>query len=106
MSGERRRRDLNPRAATNDLLPFQGSPFNHLGTSASVPMPECEFLFSFLRVSFETCFAILSNKDGFVKRICETFFRLFSVRDKTGGLLDGASRWHADDCEFPVIPAE
>ena len=31
---ERRRRDLNPRAAINDLLPFQGSPFNHLGTSA------------------------------------------------------------------------
>ena len=30
----RRRRDLNPRAATNDLLPFQGSPFSHLGTSA------------------------------------------------------------------------
>ena len=25
---------MNPRAATNDLLPFQGSPFNHLGTSA------------------------------------------------------------------------
>ena len=31
----RRRRDSNPRAATNDLLPFQGSPFNHLGTSAT-----------------------------------------------------------------------
>ena len=31
---KRRRRDLNPRAATNDLLPFQGSPFNLLGTSA------------------------------------------------------------------------
>ena len=30
----RRRRDLNPRAVTSDLLPFQGSPFNHLGTSA------------------------------------------------------------------------
>ena len=29
----RRRRDLNPRAAINDLLPFQGSPFNLLGTS-------------------------------------------------------------------------
>ena len=27
---------MNPRAATNDLLPFQGSPFNHLGTSALV----------------------------------------------------------------------
>ena len=35
-SDERRKRDLNPRAATNDLLPFQGSPFNHLGTSALV----------------------------------------------------------------------
>ena len=29
----RRWRDLNPRAATNDLLPFQGSPFSLLGTS-------------------------------------------------------------------------
>ena len=29
----RRRRDLNPRAAINDLHPFQGCPFNHLGTS-------------------------------------------------------------------------
>ena len=28
---QRRRRDLNPRAATNDLLPFQGSPFGQLG---------------------------------------------------------------------------
>ena len=32
-SFKRRRRDLNPRAAINDLLPFQGSPFSHLGTS-------------------------------------------------------------------------
>ena len=28
---ERRKRDLNPRAAVNDLLPFQGSPFGQLG---------------------------------------------------------------------------
>ena len=28
---ERRKRDLNPRAAVNDLLPFQGSPFSQLG---------------------------------------------------------------------------
>lgn len=27
---------MNPRTAINDLLPFQGSPFNHLGTSASI----------------------------------------------------------------------
>ena len=30
---QRRKRDLNPRAATNDLLPFQGSPFSLLGIS-------------------------------------------------------------------------
>ena len=30
---QRRRRDLNPRAAINDLLPFQGSPFDLLGIS-------------------------------------------------------------------------
>ena len=33
---ERRRRDLNPRAATNDLLPFQGSPFGQLGYFSTV----------------------------------------------------------------------
>ena len=32
-SFKRRRRDLNPRAAINDLLPFQGSPFSLLGIS-------------------------------------------------------------------------
>ena len=30
-SDERRRRDLNPRAAVNDLHPFQGCPFGQLG---------------------------------------------------------------------------
>ena len=34
---KRRRRDLNPRAAINDLLPFQGSPFSLLGTSPDIP---------------------------------------------------------------------
>ena len=34
---KRRRRDLNPRAAINDLLPFQGSPFSRLGTSPQAP---------------------------------------------------------------------
>ena len=39
---KRRKRDLNPRDAINDLLPFQGSPFSHLGIS-----PECKhFLYS------------------------------------------------------------
>ena len=31
LSSERRRRDLNPRAAVNDLHPFQGCPFGQLG---------------------------------------------------------------------------
>lgn len=30
---------MNPRAATNGLLPFQGSPFSHLGTSAMSRFP-------------------------------------------------------------------
>ena len=34
---ERRRRDLNPRAAINDLLPFQGSPFGQLGYFSKLP---------------------------------------------------------------------
>ena len=33
ISNLRRRRDLNPRAAINDLHPFQGCPFSLLGTS-------------------------------------------------------------------------
>ena len=33
VSFQRRRRDLNPRAAINDLHPFQGCPFSLLGTS-------------------------------------------------------------------------
>ena len=37
---ERRRRDLNPRTVISGLLPFQGSLFNHLSTSACVPVPE------------------------------------------------------------------
>ena len=41
---ERRKRDLNPRAAINDLLPFQGSPFSLLGISpdlkfSMIPLP-------------------------------------------------------------------
>ena len=35
---ERRKRDLNPRAAINDLLPFQGSPFGQLGYFSICPI--------------------------------------------------------------------
>ena len=41
LSSERRRRDLNPRAAVNDLHPFQGCPFGQLGYfSTEIHMPE------------------------------------------------------------------
>ena len=35
---------MNPRAATNDLLPFQGSPFSLLGIS---PQPDLNILYKF-----------------------------------------------------------
>ena len=35
---QRRNRDLNPGAATNDLLPFQGSPFSLLGISPKLKL--------------------------------------------------------------------
>ncbi len=47
-NNKRRKRDLNPRAAINDLLPFQGSPFSLLGIS---PKPVC--LSKTERVGFE-----------------------------------------------------
>ena len=37
LSFKRRRWDLNPRAAINDLLPFQGSPFGQLGYFSNCP---------------------------------------------------------------------
>ena len=49
---KRRRRDLNPRAATNDLLPFQGSPFGQLGYFSKLPYLLSKFfikLFALLR---------------------------------------------------------
>ncbi len=94
---------MNPRAATNDLLPFQGSPFNHLGTSAW--LIHDKYLFSkashcvclngesgirthapfrtngfqdrlvmTASISLQTCFSILQDKKRFVK----SFFLFFS----------------------------
>ena len=43
---QRRRRDLTPRAATNDLLPFQGSPFGQLGYFSKVSASYVRYSFS------------------------------------------------------------
>ena len=42
-SVKRRRRDLNPCAAINDLLPFQGSPFGQLGYFSKLPYAIASF---------------------------------------------------------------
>ena len=39
VNAERRKRDLNPRAGSPDLLPFQGSPFGLLGISPKRYLP-------------------------------------------------------------------
>ena len=94
---------MNPRAATNDLLPFQGSPFNHLGTSAWLIFQSLFCLRQILMfapsgesgirthapfrtngfqdrlvmtasISLQTCFSILQDKKRFVK----SFFIYFS----------------------------
>ena len=50
---KRRRRDLNPRAAINDLLPFQGSPFSRLGTSPMLNSYSCIKLNSVVKTETE-----------------------------------------------------
>ena len=97
---------MNPRAATNDLLPFQGSPFNHLGTSAwlihndylFVKASHCvclngesgirthapfrtngfqDRLVMTASISLQTCFSILQDKKRFVKSFFNLFFLVF-----------------------------
>ena len=55
---------MNPRAAINDLLPFQGSPFNHLGIS-----PQWSLFFMAERVGFEPTapFGVTGFQDRLLK---------------------------------------
>ena len=99
---------MNPRAATNDLLPFQGSPFNHLGTSAwlihdgylfskashcvclngesgirtHAPFRTNGFqdrLVMTASISLQTCFSILQDKKRFVKSFLFIFSCFFLI---------------------------
>ena len=60
LSIERRRRDLNPRAAINDLLPFQGSPFSQLGYFSMCL--NHNFLFFFARRGWDSNPRALADK--------------------------------------------
>ena len=57
---ERRRRDLNPRAAINDLHPFQGCPFGQLGYFSEYIT---RYLIRSLKISNSIVF-LMSGEDG------------------------------------------
>ena len=57
---QRRRRDLNPRAAVNDLHPFQGCPFGQLGYFSEYIT---RYLIRSLKISNSIVF-LMSGEDG------------------------------------------
>ena len=66
---KRRRRDLNPRAAINDLLPFQGSPFGQLGYFSKLPYAIAPFFqkrFILYRVVFYLSRTFLTFQKFFI----------------------------------------
>ena len=82
---------MNPRAATNDLLPFQGSPFGQLGyfsiksgeggIRTHAPFRTNGFqdrLVMTASISLQTCFSIIQDKKRFVKSFFNLFFLVFS----------------------------
>ena len=63
---------MNPRAAINDLLPFQGSPFGQLGYFSKLPYAIASF--------FSEAFYIISRCFSFVKNFFTFIFILFKQR--------------------------
>ena len=80
---KRRRRDLNPRAAINDLLPFQGSPFGQLGYFSKLPYAIASF--------FSEAFYIISRRFLFVKNFFN-FSKVFLFSSNSG---ESGIRTHA-----------
>ena len=76
---KRRRRDLNPRAATNDLLPFQGSPFGQLGYFSKLPYLLSKFFIKLFLLSCDSLFSI-TDVSLFVKHFLNLFFKVFNKR--------------------------
>ncbi len=63
-SSERRRRDLNPRAAINDLHPFQGCPFGQLGYFSRAARTRAIFSSTLEKEFFRILFTISSLSMG------------------------------------------
>ena len=69
----RRRRDLNPRAAINDLHPFQGCPFGQLGYFSTLLESMALLASLFIYCASATARLIIAKSPGF----CNSFFILF-----------------------------
>ena len=72
---ERRRRDLNPRAAINDLLPFQGSPFGQLGYFSKLPYAIASHFFQKHFILYRVVF-----------RLSRTFLFIFILNSGESGI--------------------
>ena len=74
---------MNPRAAINDLLPFQGSPFGQLGYFSKLPYAIASF--------FSEAFYIISRRFLFVKNFFN-FSKVFLFSSNSG---ESGIRTHA-----------
>ena len=73
-TAERRRRDLNPRAAINDLHPFQGCPFGQLGYFSTMP-DQSRTVFN-----FEGSFVVYTSGEGGIRTHAP--FRTYGFQDR------------------------
>ena len=70
---------MNPRAAINDLLPFQGSPFGQLGYFSKLPYLLSKFFIKLFLLSCDSLFSI-TDVSLFVKHFLNLFFKVFNKR--------------------------
>ena len=70
---------MNPRAAVNDLLPFQGSPFGQLGYFSKLPYLLSKFFIKLFLLSCDSLFSI-TDVPLFVKHFLNLFFKVFNKR--------------------------
>ena len=70
---------MNPRAAINDLLPFQGSPFGQLGYFSKSPYLLSKFFIKLFLLSCDSLFSI-TDVPLFVKHFLNLFFKVFNKR--------------------------
>ena len=70
---------MNPCAAVNDLLPFQGSPFGQLGYFSKLPYLLSKFFIKLFLLSCDSLFSI-TDVPLFVKHFLNLFFKVFNKR--------------------------